>query len=185
MKLIRIIPLFLLISCAGSSKYEIKGTLPDPKFNSEWVFLAPLTGGTAQTVDSVRVKKQSFSFRGRTEQPGVKVIRMRPIMRLEIQELLVVVEPGKIRVTLDSLSSVTGTPQNDALQSWKEFKAQTDQTLLMLQQMIDAATDDTVKAKLTSRRDQIVTDFNEYNRLFAKSNEGTALGDFVSKLTGQ
>ncbi|MDD4500559.1 MAG: hypothetical protein PHP15_09220, partial [Bacteroidales bacterium] len=88
-------------------------------------------------------------------------------------------------VTLDSLSSVTGTPQNDALQSWKEFKAQTDRTLLMLQQMIDAATDDTVKTKLTSRRDQIVTDFNEYNRLFVKSNKGNALGDFVSKLTGQ
>ena len=149
------------------------------------MFLTPLTGGTAQTVDSVRVKKQSFSFWGRTEPPGVKVIRLRPIMRLEIQELLVVVEPGKIQVTLDSLSSVTGTPQNDALQSWKEFKAQTDRTLLMLQQMIDAATDDTVKTKLTSRRDQIVTDFNEYNRLFVKSNKGNALGDFVSKLTGQ
>lgn len=51
--------------------------------------------------------------------------------------------------------------------------------------MIDAATDDTVKTKLTSRRDQIVTDFNEYNRLFAKSNEGTAIGDFISKMTGQ
>ncbi len=50
----------------------------------------------------------------------MRVLRLRHLLRIYIQELLVVTEPGTIHVKADSVGSVTGTPQNDALQKWKE-----------------------------------------------------------------
>lgn len=59
-----------------------------------------------------------FSFSGQGEE--MRVLRLRHLLRVYIQELLVVTEPGTIHVKADSVGSVTGTPQNDALQKWKE-----------------------------------------------------------------
>lgn len=41
--------------------------------------------------------------------------------RMGVQQLLIVGEPGHIQVTIDSISSARGTPQNDSLQAWKEM----------------------------------------------------------------
>ena len=56
----------------------------------------------------------------------MKVLRMRILLRLKFQELLVVTEPGVTSVRIDSISSASGTPQNDALQHWKDWKQKTD-----------------------------------------------------------
>ena len=55
----------------------------------------------------------------------MKVLRMRILLRLKFQELLVVTEPGVTSVRIDSISSASGTPQNDALQHWKDRKQKT------------------------------------------------------------
>lgn len=39
------------------------------------------------------------------------MLRLRHLLRIYIQELLVVTEPGTIHVKADSVGSVTGTPQ--------------------------------------------------------------------------
>lgn len=47
-------------------------------------------------------------------------------VRYGTQDLLIVTEPGEISVVIDSVSSGRGTPQNDALQAWKELKEDRD-----------------------------------------------------------
>ena len=108
----------LWASCENSRQnYVIEGTLPSVKYDGEWIYLVPMENAPGR-VDSVKITNASFSFSGQGEE--MRVLRLRHLLRIYIQELLVVTEPGTIHVKADSVGSVTGTPQNDALQKWKE-----------------------------------------------------------------
>ena len=110
----------LWASCENSRQnYVIEGTLPSVKYDGEWIYLVPMENAPGR-VDSVKITNASFSFSGQGEE--MRVLRLRHLLRIYIQELLVVTEPGTIHVKADSVGSVTGTPQNDALQKWKEGK---------------------------------------------------------------
>ena len=112
--------LFLLAGCKEHSHdYTITGTLPSEQYDGEWMYLTPMENARGR-IDSVKISNASFTFTGSGEE--MRVLRLRPILRLKIQELLVVTEPGQITVKADSIGSVTGTPQNNALQEWKEMR---------------------------------------------------------------
>ena len=103
----------LWASCENSRQnYVIEGTLPSLKYDGEWIYLVPMENAPGR-VDSVKITNASFSFSGQGEE--MRVLRLRHLLRIYIQELLVVTEPGTIHVKADSVGSVTGTPQNDAL----------------------------------------------------------------------
>jgi len=183
-----LLPLLTLLfySCADHRTYEIKGTLPHEKYDGEYVFLLPLDGVMPRIIDSVRIENKSFVFTGKADSAQVKIIRLRPQLRLEIQELLVVQEPGeKIWVKLDSLSSSGGTRQNDSLQAWKEIKMKADHTMYILRKMHDANADDSTGKVILAQWDKVKNEFSEYNRRFVEENAGTAVGRFVKQMTGE
>jgi hypothetical protein len=183
-----IIPLlaFLLGSCADQRTYEIKGTLPNERYDGEYVFLLPLDGVMPRIIDSVQVKNKTFVFTGKADSAQVKIIRLRPQLRLEIQELLVVQEPGeKIWVKLDSLSSSGGTRQNESLQAWKEVKMKADHTMYILRNMHSANVDDSTGTVIMEQWKKVQKEFSAYNRRFIEENEGTAVGRFVKQMTGE
>lgn len=97
--------------------YTINGTLPSTEFDGEWMYLVPLKNHKGR-VDSVKVKDGAFTFKG--DSVEMKVLRMHYLLRDRLQELLVATEPGVITVEIDSISTGGGTPQNDALQLWKD-----------------------------------------------------------------
>lgn len=86
------------------------------------IYLVPLKNPDATNVDSFKIKDGKFEFKGNTER--ISIIRMAPLYRLEMQELLVVTEKGLIKVSIDSNSVAKGTPQNAALQQWKDKQMQ-------------------------------------------------------------
>lgn len=99
----------LWASCGNSGQnYVIEGTLPSLKYDGEWIYLVPMENAPGR-VDSVKITNASFSFSGQGEE--MRVLRLRHLLRIYIQELLVVTEPGTIHVKADSVGSVTGTPQ--------------------------------------------------------------------------
>jgi hypothetical protein len=53
-----------------AANMKIKGTLPDPKFNSEWVFLAPLTVGQPRQLIRCALKNNRFPLGGERNSPG-------------------------------------------------------------------------------------------------------------------
>lgn len=177
---------FLLVSCADQRTYEIRGTLPHEKYDGEYVFLLPLDGVMPRIIDSVQVENKIFFFTGKADSTQVKIIRLRPQLRLEIQELLVVQEPGeKIWVRLDSLSSSGGTRQNENLQAWKETKMKADQTMYILQKMHAANMDDSTETVIMDQWNKVQKEFSEYNRRFIEENKGTAVGRFVKQMSGE
>lgn len=104
---------------AAAGEFVIHGQLPAHKYDSACLYLVPMEGPHPRPVDSAFVAEDgTFEFRGNVEQ--VAVLRLERMRRIGIQELLVVTEPGVTTVVLDSISSSKGTPQNEALQQWKE-----------------------------------------------------------------
>jgi hypothetical protein len=118
-----------LLGCSGRHLAVIEGTLPGgSRYDGETVYLVPVEKATADNVDSTCIRRGAFRFERilGDEPEGVCIIRTRPLLRRALEELLVIPEPGRLQVTLDSVSSAHGTPLNEALQQWKERKQQYD-----------------------------------------------------------
>ena len=167
------------VSCGNSGQnYVIEGTLPSTKYDGEWIYLVPMENASGR-VDSVKIANASFSFSGEGEE--MRVLRLRHLLRIYIQELLVVTEPGTIHVKADSLGSVTGTPQNDALQKWKEGREKKQTAYRFIRQGLrTAAGEDSLH--LVQMRDTLRKQEQEMNFLFLKEQGNNTLGTFMKKM---
>ena len=112
----------LLCSC-NNSGYHIRGTVTDPSLEGAIVFLVPVTEPVhlpeKDNLDSTFIKNGRFEFKGTKER--MVDVRIEKLKRMNVQNLLVVTEPGEISVVLGPRSSSSGTPQNDSLQVWKDI----------------------------------------------------------------
>ena len=113
----------LLCGCQqNDSKCYIEGTVNGEQYEGKRIFLVPLNGPkTAEYVDSMEITNGKFSF---TKDFTKDTMQMYKILmdyhyRLGVQPLIIVGEPGTIRITIDSVSHAVGTPQNDSLEEWK------------------------------------------------------------------
>lgn len=115
--------LLAIVSCAEPQKYQIFGEIEtlegDRDPNGYQIFLVPLHDQSREAVDSVVVKDNKFYFEG--TECHMADIRMSNKARYGYQNLLVVTEPGKIKVHIGPVSHGGGTPQNDSLQVWKNL----------------------------------------------------------------
>lgn len=169
----------LWASCENSRQnYVIEGTLPSVKYDGEWIYLVPMENAPGR-VDSVKITNASFSFSGQGEE--MRVLRLRHLLRIYIQELLVVTEPGTIHVKADSVGSVTGTPQNDALQKWKEGREKKQEAYHFIRTGLRNATGKD-SLHLIQIRDSLRMQEQEANFLFLKEQGNNTLGTFMRKM---
>lgn len=119
----------IMICCTNSKEeYVIKGSTIQSRLNGKKVFLSPYgKPGIRDSigVDSAIIKDGKFEIRGNRGEFLARVT-IEINERFGTQDLLVVTEPGVINVVIDSVSSGNGTPQNDALQTWKDLKEDRD-----------------------------------------------------------
>ena len=178
---------FLFLTCltcckSENKKFTIEGTVPSTKYDGEWIYLVPVEGACSSNVDSVKITNASFTFEGDKEQ--MSIIRTRPLLRLKLQELLLVTEPGTTKAIIDSVSSVHGTPQNDALQSWKEEKEK-----IMLGYKFIRKGLETVSGKDSLRwvaqKEMLIKREHTNNERFLKEQGDNTVGTFVRKITGK
>ena len=148
------------------------------KYDGEWIYLVPMENAPGR-VDSVKITNASFSFSGQGEE--MRVLRLRHLLRIYIQELLVVTEPGTIHVKADSVGSVTGTPQNDALQKWKEGREKKQEAYHFIRTGLRNATGKD-SLHLIRIRDSLRMQEQETNFLFLKEQGNNTLGTFMRKM---
>lgn len=171
--------IFLGIGCIKTDRtFVIEGTVPSVRYDGEWIFLVPMENAPGR-VDSVKISNASFKFEGQGEE--MRVIRLRPALRYYVQELLVITEPGVIKVTADSIGCVSGTPQNDALQIWK---AQHEKRLAAYHFIYDglkeAKGDDSLR--LIQAFDTLKVQEKEANFLLLMNHKNTTLGKFMQRI---
>lgn len=162
----------------GADTFVIEGQLPAETFDSACLYLVPMYGPHPRPVDSVFVERNGhFRFEGNVEQ--MAVLRLERFRRIGIQELLVCTEPGVTYVTLDSISSSHGTPQNDLLQQWKERQQlyMADNAQLAQLRKLGAP-----EEACTRFSDSIRTAMGEYNYSLLKGAGRQTVTVFINKM---
>lgn len=168
---------------SGNTCY-IHGTVGMEQLNGKRIFLVPMYGPkTAEYVDSVVVKDGKFEFK--TDTMMMAKVLMDYHYRFGVQTLLVVTEPGDLEITIDSISSGRGTPQNDSLQAWKELTERHNREYGMLNRTIHLLKQngDTAQiAQLTEQARAVHLAYKNVTRQKAANMQGTLLGDFLNEL---
>ncbi len=137
-----LIALGLLASCVGSGQEKkvdgachISGSI-STRFNDVQVFLVPTVGPQdAAHVDSVYIKDGKFEFTKDTI--GIYDVRLDYHHRRGIQQLIVVTEPGEVKVHLAERSEAVGTPQNDSLDVFKRMSEKNHKDFILFKQQLD------------------------------------------------
>ena len=181
---------FLLLSACqqNDGKCYIEGVVNGEQYEGKRIFVVPLYGPkTAEYVDSMEITNGKFHF---TKDYTKDTMQMYQILldyhyRMGIQPLIIVGEPGHIQVTIDSISSARGTPQNDSLQMWKEATekfqheyATYNRTVGMLRErgMMEKA--DTIEQEGRAFR----LAYKRYSRQLAENMKEGVLHDFLKGL---
>lgn len=168
-----------LWSCTNDKRCVIEGTLPDSSYDDEMIYLTPFMGMTADRIDSARIENGVFRFEKEVETSGIYVLRMRPLLRLSLQELLVVVEPGRVHAQIGSVSSAKGTRLNDDLQQWKDRKEKENRAMGEMRRDSRLGKDTT---GWRQRMTQLQEESLDYNIRFVESHKQDVLGKLVYSL---
>lgn len=172
--------LAVFVSCSNDKSYVIEGALyGGSSFEGETIYMAPYGSVSSDNIDSCIIRNGRFRFEGVADESEVCIIRMRPMMRLFIEQLVLVREPGHVSVILSKRSSARGTALNDSLQAWKELKAKSDSSFLMLDKQIKLAPDYQREA-LVHQRDSLKKDFMQQVKAIVTRNDN-AFGDYIDR----
>ena len=149
--------ILLAATACGSRKQQhlchIYGYAPDTLMEGQQVFLVPFYNATKANVDSTVVKDGKFEFYSDTLMMAKILTAFR--LQLDVQPLLVVVEQGDVEVTIASVSSGRGTPQNDSLQAWKELTERYHSENAALRSASDTVKADSVRMVYINRTKQM------------------------------
>lgn len=164
----------------GARCCRIHGTAGD-RFEGKKIFLVPVTRpATMHTVDSVVIKDGKFEFTADT--CDMRVIRIDYHYRSGVQDLLVVTEPGDVEVTIDSVSSCKGSPQNDSLQAWKECTERHYMSLAPYRKSkmnAEKMGDTAMVRRIGMQIDSMRRDYRRYSRRLADNLKEGTLHDFL------
>ena len=184
--LFHLFTLSLLLGCqqVNDGKCYIEGTVNGEQYEGKRIFLVPNSGpATMETVDSMEITNGKFHFEPDSMQ--MYKILLDYHYRMGLQPLLVVGEPGTVKVTIDSISHATGTPQNDSLEQWKVQTEIHNRQMSLMRRNIAGLNKqgDSVQAKyIQQRADSFHLAYKNYTRQMAKNLEGQVLGDFLKGL---
>ena len=176
--------MFYSCQTKNANECRIHGVVPDEKFEGKRIFLVPFYGEkNANTVDSVEIKDGKFEFT--TDSSKLYKILVDLRFRMGVQSLLVVGEPGDVKVTIDSVSHAMGTPQNDSLEKWKVRTEMHNRELMKMRKFAaDLQTKgDSVQAKyIAQRADSFHLVYKNYTRQMAKNMKEGVLHDFLKDM---
>ena len=113
----------LLAACSEKPGYEITGTVSNNDLNGKYVYLYEYGVKDAAPLDSALVQNGAFALKGTQNAPALRTLRfseevVEPVRVAPGENApfmaTFVLENGKLAVVLDSTSTVSGTPENDA-----------------------------------------------------------------------
>lgn len=124
----------LLAGCSTKPGYTIQGTVANPALDGNYVYLCDLNGRNNSPLDSALVQNGSFTLEGVQSSPLLAQLKFNkevidPAGQPKDKRMygtgenykfsiVFVLENAPIQVELDTVSSVSGTPENDALQGF-------------------------------------------------------------------
>ena len=162
---------------------RIQGVVNGEQYEGKRIFLVPFKGPkTAEYVDSMEIKDGKFHFETDTMQ--MYTILLDYHYRFGVQPLLVIGEPGEVKVVIDSISHAMGTPQNDSLEKWKVRTEIHNRELGKMRRYIFdlQKRGDTIQAKyIQQRADSFHLVYKNYSRRLADNMKEGVFHDFLKE----
>lgn len=177
-------------ACSEKPGYEISGTVTNSALNGQYVYLYPLEKDAA-ALDSALVNNGAFVLKGTQETPVLRTLRfsrelVKPTRVPSGQNApfsaVFALENAKLNVVLDSVSTVNGTPENDAFTAFQSEVLLVNQELQKLS--ADFRSEDTAvvaaaEAKYTDLSAKVVDKAKQYiTANLGKLTAGKTLYDF-------
>jgi len=160
----------------------IEGTLSSDRYDKEVVYWVPYKDASSETVDSGRINKNTFQIIISSHNLGkMGIVRVRPQLRLGLQDILVFAEAGTIHVHLDSISRATGTSLNETLQYWKDRKRTYDVDSYTLRRKYRAADKDD-QPSINAEMENISAEYHNDIYQIIVENKDNELGKFLYSL---
>lgn len=112
----------LLMACSEKPGYEISGTVSNADLNGKYVYLYEYGIEDATPLDSALVENGTFTLKGTQNSASLRTLRFAEDVVEPIQvdpgenppfSVAFTLENGQFVAVLDSVSSVTGTPENN------------------------------------------------------------------------
>lgn len=110
--------IFCCIGCSANYNYEIAGTVKDSSLDGEYIYLQEISEDELVTIDSALVTHAKFTFKGNQEMPVIRELSFPKQDLNNFSPVVFVLQSGKLTARIDTVSTVTGTEQNDRLQKY-------------------------------------------------------------------
>ncbi|MBP7504082.1 MAG: DUF4369 domain-containing protein [Prolixibacteraceae bacterium] len=182
-KLFTILFFVLIISACSGDRFTVEGTVTDPLFRGEKVYLVALDGPVSRQVDSTLIREGKFRFSLKADSMEVRILRVAPKYPATIQDLVVIAEKGNLTASLGKVSRGGGTRLNDRLHSWKKDKEVHDSLLWVIYRQKEESTlHPALRDTLSARADAIHRSFREGNITLLEQNLRNGIGLLLFKL---
>ncbi|MBB4038280.1 thiol-disulfide isomerase/thioredoxin [Dysgonomonas hofstadii] len=171
-----------MVSCAEKDAFTIKGKLPSGAYDGQQVFLQTLNDDWKGNVniDTANVVDGQFIFKGLAKEgPTVHFIALSDAPDNMKRPVLLIVEPGEIEVTLDSVSSVKGTTTNNVYQAFQTKAQLIDSEMRSLYEKAKQDTSAVNKQELEKQFEEKDGQLTKETYDFIKGNAGTNLGAYL------
>lgn len=176
----------ILLSCQQNKQYTINGRVVDSAaYEGTSVYLQQMTDDAMVTTDTAFVQNGSFSFSGIADSTVLRFVALDESVNPQGQNRIpVLIEPGKLEVTFDSVVFVKGTKVNDAYNSFRESQ----RTIRAdMRAIVEKFNRETAEETMTEERDtELKASYDELNNQltdlnfnFIKENIGNQLGEYV------
>ncbi|HCO68605.1 MAG TPA: thiol:disulfide interchange protein [Dysgonomonas sp.] len=181
-KLLYILPLSALMAVSCSNKNVLEGSLNNSDSDGKTVYLLTTQNYETppQPTDSTTIQNGKFRFELDNQQPGVGfgyvvVKDLAPQLQNGIPFIF---ENGKIKIEIDSLSKVTGTPLNDKSQAFLEQLTKESEKAQAIAQKIQSTSDENEQQQYFAEMMTLNEGLKKLVQDFVKENIGNKAGEF-------
>ncbi len=172
----------LVTSCAEKEEFTIKGTLPSSEYDGKEVYLKVLGENWKDLVaiDTATVYNGSFEFKGLAQGGSlVHFVELAEPTDAVKRPLLLIVEPGQIEVSMDTVSTVKGTASNNSYQEFNDKLAAIDSEMKAIYKKAQEDTTKTAQAELEKQFEEKDAQKSALNYDFIKANAQSQLGAYL------
>ena len=170
------------IACQNKSEYTINGSIADDTYNGQKVYLEQWTDSIMIAVDSANIVNGEFTLKGNTDTPVLRFITLGD--QQNKARSMMMVEPGNIAVTFDSMLHISGSATND---SYTDFNLKQRELTTKIRSLSDqynmaqaeGTMSESLDAELTSAYEKVSEEAKVLNYNFVKENIHNELGQYL------
>lgn len=170
------------IACQNKSEYTINGSVADNTYEGQKVYLEKWTDSVMVTVDSTYILNGEFTLKGNTDKSVLRFITLGD--QQNKARSMMMVEPGTINVTYDSIFHISGSVINDRYTNFNLKQKELSTKIRSLSDQYNAARadgsmTDSLDKELSSAYEKVADEAEDLNYNFIKDNIDNELGQYV------